>query len=139
MLEAHEAVEVMISVRLHRGGTNANRTFELLLTISPVDSMIGVINSLLNEEREACNWHVNRVRKRDWTKFFASWTMISRPSIILLFPGFLFRQESRFRFKSQFASFVNTVYREVRLPKIILNDDEKSPTYPKEQEEGEKE
>ena len=40
MLEAHEAFEVMISVRLHRGGTNANRTFELLLTISPVDSMI---------------------------------------------------------------------------------------------------
>ena len=103
----------------------------------PVDSMIGAINTLvgLKEERETGNWHVNRVRKRDWTKF----VMISRPSIILLFPGFLFRQESRFRFKSQFASFVNTVYREVRLPKIILNDDEKSPTYPKEQEEGEKE
>ena len=61
MLEAHEAVEVMISVRLHRGGTNDNRTFELLLTISPVDSMIGVINSLLNEESENARAIVNNV------------------------------------------------------------------------------
>ena len=105
----------------------------------PVDSMIGAINTCVERRertlqlaRESCaQTGLDKicqlsVRFHDGHRLFSS---VSR----------FFVSISRFRFKSQFASFVNTVYREVRLPKIILNDDEKPPTYPKEQEEGEKE